>query len=392
LLFALLPVSMALANRSAPLIIALSAILAVAATAARDGWGALGRSLASPLRSPLGLLVIAFVALALASCGWSADRTQTLRELSEAAVPLMAGAVLLLLLPRLAPSWTVTAIAIGIIAGGALCLFELRFNMPIRNALHLRAKAFEFNRPVLTALVLFWPLLAVAIRGRREPLAWLALAVALAAIWTSYSGTAMFAQVASALALLVAWRWPRASLFVTGLAVAVTFAVIFAFGDLAWRLLPESVYRMLAWTHAQDRVDIWRSFGAAMLTHPWLGLGFGTSVTLGDTAVVSEVAEELRHMLSVGHPHNGYLQIGVELGVAGCLIALAFSLMLLRSWRNLSGAPLVARLGLFTVVAATMLVGHGAWQAWWIAVLFAGATVTRICAGDEPDRGAEKRP
>src|SRR4029077_3835057 len=118
-------------------------------------------------------------------------------------------------------------------------------------------------------------------------------------------------------------------------------------------------------------------------THPWLGTGFGTSVTLGDTAVAAQVAEELRHMLSVGHPHNGYLQMGVELGVAGCVIALAATLMLLWSWRRLSGRRLAARLGLFTMAASTMLVGHGAWQAWWIAVLFAGAAVARISDGGE---------
>jgi O-antigen ligase len=201
----------------------------------------------------------------------------------------------------------------------------------------------------------------------------------------------MFAQIASALALLIAWRLPRAALLLTGIAVIVVFAVTFAIGDLAWRILPQSTYQAFAWTHAQDRVDIWRSFGAAMLTHPWLGMGFGTSVTLGDTAIPALVAEELRRMLSVGHPHNGYLQIGVELGVAGCLIALALCLMLLFSWRKLSGARLAARLGPFTMAATTMLVGHGAWQAWWIAVLFAGATLTRICDGDIADRRREAR-
>jgi O-antigen ligase len=392
LIFAILPVAMALANRSAPAIVALAAILMALAIAMQEGWGALARVLASSARSPLGLAAILFVALAIASYGWSADRAQTLRELSEAAVPFLAGAALLVLLPRLAPRWTATAIAIGVTAGGAICILELGFDMPIRHALHLRAKAFEYNRPVLTLLALFWPLFAMAIAARREPLAWLALLVTTASIWSSHSGTAMLAQAVSALALLLAWRLPRTSLILSGLAVAIVFAFIFAFGDLAGRLLPDTIYRALAWTHAQDRVEIWRSFGAAMLTQPWLGLGFGTSVTLGDTAVASQVADELRRMLSVGHPHNGYLQIGVELGVVGCAIALATALMLLWSWRRLSGRALFARLGLFAMAAATMLVGHGAWQAWWIAVLFAGAAVTRISDLGEAERGAEARP
>ena len=85
-------------------------------------------------------------------------------------------------------------------------------------------------------------------------------------------------------------------------------------------------------------------------------------------------------MLDVGHPHNGYLQIGVELGVVGCLIALLAALAMLWSWRDLDGPPLCARIGLFTMVAATMLVGHGAWQAWWLAVIFVAAALVRTMA------------
>ena len=118
-----------------------------------------------------------------------------------------------------------------------------------------------------------------------------------------------------------------------------------------------------------------------MLLLPVLGAGFGTSVTLGDTAVVGEVAEEFQRMLSVGHPHNGYLQIGVELGLAGCALALTIVLMLLWRWRDLRGPALLSRLGLFGTVASTMLVGHGAWQAWWIAVVLAGGALIRIADG-----------
>ena len=380
LVLAAMPVAMALANRSAPLFLGLAAVLALISTAAALGWRGLWRVLVSGLTSPFGLAGAAFVLLALLSYGWSVDRAQSLRALSEAAVPLIAGAAIFLLLPRVAPSWTVRALALGAIAGALICIVELKFNMPFRTAMHLRVKAFEYNRPVLTLLALFWPLLAAALGSRRDLLLWLALALTVVAIWVSYSGTAMMAQAVSAAAVLVAWRFPRAALWTAAIAVAVVFASIFAFGDLAWRLLPDSIYRLLDWTHAADRVEIWRSFGAAMLLHPWLGAGFGTSVTLGDTAIAGQVAPELQRMLSVGHPHNGYLQVGVELGLVGCVLALAMLLALLRSWNSLTGRPLYARLGLFTMAAATMLVGHGAWQAWWIAVLFAGGAAARILA------------
>jgi O-antigen ligase len=385
LLLAALPVAMALANRSAPFWLALAAILAIASAMRRAGWQSLGKALASPARSPLGLVAAAFIVLAAVSYGWSADPAETRRALSEAAVPLIAGLAILLLWPRSAPRWAAIGLAAGTTLAALICILELKLGMPLRHWLHLRAMAFEYNRPVLTLLVLFWPLCAAAL-ARRNVTIWLALAVTTAAVWSSQSGTAMLAQAVSAAVVLLTSRFPRVALVCVGVAVTVVFASIFAFGDIAWRLLPDSFLKVLAWTHAADRVEIWRSFGAAMLVHPWLGAGFGTSATLGDTTIPAAVPVELQRMLPVGHPHNGYLQIGVELGLVGCTLALAMLLMLLWSWRDLRGRELWPRLGLFTMVAATMLVGHGAWQAWWIAVLYAGGAALRVFARDPDSR------
>jgi O-antigen ligase len=409
LLVAAMPVAMALANRSAPVILVLAAVIVLASAVAEAGWRSLGPVFAAMSRSWVAPASAAFIGLAIISCGWSVDPSQSLRALEEGALPVLTGAVLLCFLPRVAPRWTGLAVAAGVIVAGLISILELRSGMPLRKALHLRAMAFEYNRPVLTLLALFWPLFALAIssggsassasagdapprsddasrvrfvrnaHGARLAL-WSALSVTTMAIWVSQSGTAMFAQILSLGVALLAWRFPRASLLVTGIAVTIVFISVFAFGDIAWRVLPASIYDLLAWAHAADRVEIWRSFGAAAMFHPLLGAGMGTSVTLGNTAVASEVASEFRRMLDVGHPHNGYLQIGVELGVVGCLIALLAALAMLWSWRDLDGPPLCARIGLFTMVAATMLVGHGAWQAWWLAVIFVAAALVRTIA------------
>jgi O-antigen ligase len=404
LLIAALPVAMALANRSAPLFLLLAALVVVACVVTEAGWRGVGSGLAELKRSPVAFASAAFIGLSLISWGWSVDRTESWRTLEEGVVPLLAGAVLLCFLPRVAPRWTGLAVALAVVVAALISIGELRSGMPIRKALHLRAIAFEYNRPVLTLLALFWPLCALAASTRTDshfPQAsppilpafmpkgaslvfWSALPVTTLAIWISQSGTAMFAQALSVAAALLASRFPRAVLIALGVGVSVVFASVFAFGDVAWRLLPASTYELLAWAHAADRVEIWRSFGAAALFHPLLGTGIGTSVTLGDTAVAGEVASEFRRMLSVGHPHNGYLQIGVELGAVGCTIAVATVLLMLHSWRDLSGPALWPRVGLFTMVAAAMLVGHGAWQAWWLAVSFVSAALIRSLASPAP--------
>jgi O-antigen ligase len=383
---ATLPVAMALANRSAPLFQALAAVAVLTGVLAQGGWNGLAATWRDLWHSPVAMTTLFGLALCLASILWSVDQAQTMRSLGEAVFPLFAGVVLLLFLPRIAPPWTATAVALGVSVAAAICVGDIALDMPIRAALHLRAKEFEYNRPILTLLVLFWPICALAM-SRHGPsmLSWMALIGATIAVWVSYSGTSMFAQTVSIIAALFAWRHPRASLAATAIVLAMTFLSVFAFGDIAGRVLPGGFVKALAWTHAADRLEIWQSYGAAMLLHPLLGSGFGTSVTLGDTVVASQVASEFRRMLAVGHPHNGFLQIGVELGMLGCLVALAILLLLLRSWVDLKGAALWSRIGLLTLVAAIMLVGHGAWQAWWIAAVFTGAGLTRtfVPAGGE---------
>ena len=85
-------------------------------------------------------------------------------------------------------------------------------------------------------------------------------------------------------------------------------------------------------------------------------------------------------MLSIGHPHNDYLQIDVELGIIGCVLAMTVALMLLWYWRHLQGPALWSRIGLFGMAATTMLVGHGAWRPWWISAVLTGAALIGILA------------
>ena len=216
LLIAALPVAMALANRSAPLFLLLAALVVVACVVTEAGWRGVGSGLAELKRSPVAFASAAFIGLSLISWGWSVDRTESWRTLEEGVVPLLAGAVLLCFLPRVAPRWTGLAVALAVVVAALISIGELRSGMPIRKALHVRAIAFEYNRPVLTLLALFWPLCALAASTRTDSISrkwrpilpafmpkgaslvfWSALAVTTLAIWISQSGTAMFAQALS---------------------------------------------------------------------------------------------------------------------------------------------------------------------------------------------------
>ena len=168
---------------------------------------------------------------------------------------MLAGAVLLCFLPRVAPRWTGLAVAAGVIIAGLISIVELRSGMPLRKALHLRAMAFEYNRPVLTLLALFWPLFALAIsssgsassasagdapphsddasrlrlvrnaHGARLAL-WSALSVTTWPSGSRKAGPRCSRKSLSLAVALLAWRFSaRLCSLVTGIAVTIVFAL-----------------------------------------------------------------------------------------------------------------------------------------------------------------------
>jgi O-antigen ligase len=151
-------------------------------------------------------------------------------------------------------------------------------------------------------------------------------------------------------------------------------------GDLLADAIPPALHDRLKGTSSRARVDIDRAFGAVLRQSPWLGAGFGASVGMAETEAAAGVAPELRPFLGVGHPHNAALQIWVELGVVGAILAATALGLLLRLIAGLRTEALAPRLALLMGAAAVSLVGHGAWQGWWPAAL--GAAILWLRSTD----------
>jgi O-antigen ligase len=68
------------------------------------------------------------------------------------------------------------------------------------------------------------------------------------------------------------------------------------------------------------------------------------------------------------------LQVWAETGLAGVLVALGLLLWgVVRPLSRLEARRLAPRFAAFAAILAVALVGHGAWQGWWLALL--GATI-----------------
>jgi len=106
---------------------------------------------------------------------------------------------------------------------------------------------------------------------------------------------------------------------------------------------------------------------------PILGWGLDSSRAIPGGRDLSDAYGE---RLSL-HPHNAALQLRLELGLPGLLLALALLLWIV--WvpgRDPKRGPMV--LGVTTAATTIALMSYGIWQSWWIAALCLAAALTRM--------------
>ncbi|MGX7709107.1 O-antigen ligase family protein [Methylobacterium sp. Gmos1] len=385
---AALPACMAVANRSSPVVVGLAGLLLLAGSLA--GGRPLRPLLLAPLATPLGVAALAFLAWCGLSLAWSPLPGLSLRTLSEF-LPALLGAYLV---ARLAPPHLASVAGPAAWILIATCLYvmaDLASGLVIREALGQRVAAFAFNRPLLTGMLLVFPLAAfLAARGRRG-LAALTVAVFALAAWRSVSGATVLGLAAGAVTFC-ALRWlpARAGIGLTGAALLGALVLAPVEGDLLARTMPDALHQRLAGSSTRARVAIARSFGAAVAADPWRGAGYGISGRFQDAPVAERIEPEMRFMLAVGHPHNSFLQVWAELGIVGATLAglvLLLTLRALSAWTGLARGTALALLASAGIVA---FVEHGAWQAWWAAGVGAAIAWLRALPYAMQDRTTER--
>lgn len=373
-----MPLAMWLANRSAPLVFGLAAGCFVAAAIVAEGWRPSLSRLLGYLRGPVGLGLAAFVAWSLVTLAWSHRPLAGLGAWGELVLPLACG-LAIAASGRFRPSIAADrALALALMAAAALMMAELASDLSLRIMLGIgKQQGFIFNRPALTCLMLTAAVLPGLLRPGAAPrdrlLAGLVLLSFAAFAFASESGAATFGFAIMVVTWFAALVVPRLTLAVVALGVAATIGLSPVTGRLVDAALPPVLHERLARSHSRERVDIWLSFGEAILAQPLFGSGFATSSTLDRHPVALEVAPPHRPMLAVGHPHSAPMQAWVETGAVGAALLAFAGLSFLYRLRHLPARDLAPRLALTASAFGIASVAHGAWQGWWIAVLAAAA-------------------
>ncbi|HEV2531202.1 O-antigen ligase family protein [Phenylobacterium sp.] len=218
-------------------------------------------------------------------------------------------------------------------------------------------------------LAVLWPLgLAAAVKTRTTP--WLAVAMVAGLLAAALRFGADAPVLSVLLALMVgfaAWRWPAATPRVlAGLGVVYLVgapAVVWAaratgdYGALQHAVPLSWSMRMGFWSHTFDWIG----------DHPLRGWGLDASRMFGPGIVL--------------HPHDDALQIWLELGLVGVLLAAGVWWTALRRLarpeRDLGAAAVTASASVYLLFGA---LNFGVWQEWWLALAALVAAVGALMA------------
>jgi O-antigen ligase len=268
-----------------------------------------------------------------------------------------------------------------------LLLLEAALGGELYRRLHMAA--YEPIRPDLAiknlgqstfVLALLWPLAAVGGSRAGAP-AWLALPMALGAGVSAHVFGADAPVISLGLALLagwLVWRWPRqapttlaivaAAFFLLMPAIVWSVRAVSDFSDIEARIPRSWADRMAYWSHAVDWIG----------DHPLRGWGLDAS-----------------RMFSPGiqlHPHDGALQVWLELGALGAVLAAAFWFLTLRRLSRPrsdgAAAALAASAAVYLLFGG---VNFGIWQEWWLG-LGAYVAVLGAMTARQPPAPFEGRP
>ncbi len=293
------------------------------------------------------------------------------------------------------------AVMIGVAVSGAVILVDLATRGALLTPFWGAPPTWEWRRIAYnrgeTTLAMLAPTAVLILTqslsiGDRRRLVWsvAALVLGAAAIYAGASNSAKVAFILGLVVFALVFALPallRGLLWTCALATLALPWVIDAVPPRP--LIEQSGASLQSIVH---RTIIWDFTIARIKERPLLGWGLDASRRMpgGDEEVtmsgfnkaggVAGQREEMSGQVMPLHPHNGVLQIWLELGGLGA--GLVAGLIALAGWfvgrARLSRLASAATAASFAAGYAIALVSYGLWQGWWLAALFLMAALPAL--------------
>lgn len=279
----------------------------------------------------------------------------------------------------------------ALLIGGAVALVLIGIEVATDGLLQglLRGAGFKasgnlyhLNRGASQVAILIWPMWLILDRRFGAIAAAAGVGLAAVALFALNPDTPQFTVLAGIIFLALAYIGPRIA---QGLMIAGVLVVALAIPlyPLILPIVDSTVSSMnIGDFSLRHRFAIWDFAATKTMEQPVFGWGLGTSRVVPGADGTADFLRRGAEVMPL-HPHNALLQMWLELGIPGILLALiAVVAILARISRYISGRKELAT-ALTVIFSATLIaeLSYGIWQSWWLVFLWVIAALTIAITG-----------
>lgn len=350
------------------------------------------------LSRPTIYIVLATLALAIASLSWAKFEDETSKNIVKL-IMVLPPQILLISLVQSLQSAHIKKYSIvfcyGLMTASVLLCFEyLSDGMLFKTIRGLPLEGYlnhsEFNRG-MTGLVIYafsgWLLLTSNTKSVAMKLVY--VAPLLLALILTESRAAQLSMLAGFGALFLfpykyKATWITLKVMLVAFILTAPFLSTYTYKNYAATLQEAP---MMESAFAGHRLEIWDFTSRYALTEPLHGHGLRVTGNIRDF--------DSKHVYSqsdrVLHPHNFAVQIWIEFGVIGAILAsiIIFYILTLMQ-KNFSIAQQKIVLPTFATILVPAMVSFGMWQSWWIALIFHGTAIALLACRIIEEKEKEK--
>lgn len=244
-----------------------------------------------------------------------------------------------------------------------------------------RIEVYLSNRSIGTMVLVLWPVLLTIGWRRVWPAvaAGVLLVLAGAVAVLSSHETSIIALFLSAKIAVLALRWRRIAYGLVAIGwITATLLVVPIVSHPAIRSLHAAEWLPKS---ARHRIVLWEYTAEQVARSPLLGIGIGSGKILDERRQRTEPPPGYRFERRAGaHAHNVYLQTWYELGAVGAVLLCAAGLSLLLAMARLPAGVQPTALATFVAAACLAAFSWGMWQAWFMAAFGVAAFLLMLAA------------
>lgn len=132
-----------------------------------------------------------------------------------------------------------------------------------------------------------------------------------------------------------------------------------------------------AWSSETHRFHMWQ-FVIDAISNGSLLLGYGADASRSFPGANQKIMWGIELMPL--HPHNGALQVWLELGAIGTAVVATVLALIFRATKGMSNNERAVQAALLSAYIVPWLLSYGVWQSWWIALAWLTAVIGRSLA------------